>query len=527
VSADAAVDTAGWERLSPKMLLIHPVNELIRLAPALLGLFIAGIGSGQGVIFAAGGAALAVALGLTRWFTTTYRIGPDQVQVRSGLLKRELRSVSRDRVRTVDVTASLMHRILGVAKVEIGTGRNDRGRDGSLALNGLEAGDAAALRATLLHRAAAAQPAPAPAVAADPDAPTTWPPPAPVTEPEDELARLDPRWIRYGPFTLSGLVTIGIVAAVAARVVSEAHIDPEDYGPFREAVRGVTDMPLGLTILIAVIVVLVLVALLSTVGYVLAYWNYRLTRHPGGTLHVARGLLTTRATSIEERRLHGVTITRPLLLRAVGAARTSAIATGLRGARGGSLLLPPAPVAEADRVAAAVLQDAAPVTAALRAHGPKARQRRYTRALTVAALLPILGAVAWLALDWSPLVPLIALVALPVAVALAADRYRALGHAVVDGHLVTRAGSIVQRRSALATGGVIGVTIRRSFFQRRVGLATLEATTAAGVQRYAVRDVAHAQALDVAEQVAPGLVSAFAVPSPRGLDDPLPQLRHP
>jgi putative membrane protein len=71
------------------------------------------------------------------------------------------------------------------------------------------------------------------------------------------------------------------------------------------------------------------------------------------------------------------------------------------------------------------------------------------------------------------------------------------------------------------------VTIRRSFFQRRVGLATLEATTAAGVQRYAVRDVAHAQALDVAEQVAPGLVSAFAVPSPRGLDDPLPQLRHP
>jgi putative membrane protein len=519
VSAEAdAVDTVGWERLSPRMLLIHPVNELIRLAPALLGLFIAGIGSGQGFIFAAGGAAIAVALGLTRWFTTTYRITPEQIQVRSGLLKRELRSVSRDRVRTVDVTASLMHRILGVAKVEVGTGRNDRGKEGGLALNGLEAPDANALRATLLHRTATPAPAPQPSA--------TWPPIAPATEPEDELARLDPGWIRYGPFTLSGVVAIGVAAGVVARVVSEAHVDPEDYGPFREAVRGISDMPVGLTILVGVAIALLLVVVASTIGYVLAYWGYRLTRHPGGTLHVVRGLLTTRATSIEERRLHGVTISRPLLLRAVRAARLSAIATGLRGARGGSLLLPPAPAGEVERVAAAVLRDAAPIRAPLVAHGPKARQRRYTRALTVAAVLPIVGAILWLALDWSPVVPLAALVVLPLAALLAADRYRALGHAVVAGHLVTRSGAIVQRRSALAVDGVIGVTIRRSFFQRRVGLATLEATTAAGAQRYAVRDVEHGLALDVAEQVAPGLVGAFAVPSPDGVADPLSELRH-
>lgn len=518
-----AVDTAGWQRLSGRMLLIHPVTELIRLAPAIIVLLVANIGSGSGLIFAVAAAVLAVALGLMRWFTTTYRITPEQIQVRSGLLRRELRSVSRDRVRTVDVTASLMHRILGVAKVEIGTGRNDRGKEGTLALNGLEAPDATALRATLLHRAATAPASEATAAApaaetttpaTDAPATVTWPPPAPVSEPEDELARLDPRWIRYGPFTLSGLVTIGVIAAVVARIVSEANLDPEDYGPFREAVRTVTDMPLGLTIAIAVVAVIVVVAVLSTIGYVLAYWDFRLTRHPGGTLHVARGLLTTRATSIEERRLHGVTISRPLLLRAVGAARCSAIATGLRGTRGGSLLLPPAPVADAERVAAAVLQDPAPLEATLEQHGPKARQRRYTRALAGAALVPILGVVAWLALDWSVLVPLVALIALPVGAVLAADRYRVLGHAVVDGHLVTRAGSIVQRRSALATDGVIGVTIHRSFFQRRVGLATLEATTAAGAQRYAVRDVEHGAALDVSEQIAPGLVSAFTAPTP-------------
>ena len=47
--------------------------------------------------------------------------------------------------------------------------------------------------------------------------------PAPVSEPEDELARLDPRWIRYGPFTLSGLVT----TSAALAVPSPTHAKPD------------------------------------------------------------------------------------------------------------------------------------------------------------------------------------------------------------------------------------------------------------------------------------------------------------
>src|SRR5439155_26278935 len=114
----------------------------------------------------------------------------------------------------------------------------------------------------------------------------------------------------------------------------------------------------------------------STIGYLLAFWNFRLTRHPSGTLHVRRGLITTRSTTIEERRLRGVEISEPLLLRSVRGARVLAIATGLRvgrGAeRGGSLLLPPAPHTEAVRVAALVLGSDAAFTAPLVAHGGRA-----------------------------------------------------------------------------------------------------------------------------------------------------------
>ena len=105
--------------------------------------------------------------------------------------------------------------------------------------------------------------------------------------------------------------------------------------------------PPALAVAAVAALVLVAVVVASTVGYALAFWDFRLTRHPRGTLHVTRGLITTRATTIEERRLHGAEISEPLLLRMVAGARLIAIATGLRvgrGAeRGGSLLVPPAP----------------------------------------------------------------------------------------------------------------------------------------------------------------------------------------
>jgi putative membrane protein len=61
----------------------------------------------------------------------------------------------------------------------------------------------------------------------------------------------------------------------------------------------------------------------------------------------------------------------------------------------------------------------------------------------------------------------------------------------------------------LTADGVIGWNIHRSFLQRRSGLATLIATTAAGKQHYAVVDVELPEAIRVAEGVLPGLLTPF------------------
>jgi putative membrane protein len=339
--------TAGWRRLNPRMLLIYPVQELPRALPALFGLLVAGSSRGNGQLWSLAGIAIVVGLGASRWFTTTYRITSEQIQVRRGLLRRRLLTVPRDRVRTVDVTAHPLHRLLGLARVTVGTGQSDRDHDAGIRLDGLTAAEAAGLRKELLHRrgtaGAAVGPAPAaPAAAAAPLGPAPGAPgpagapaapapvaPAAVSVPaEVELAHLRPGWIRYGPFTLSGVVTLGLLAGFLSQIVNEAHVDPGRFGLLRDLADQLAGAALWLAILEVVAAAMVVVAVASTIGYALAFWGFRLTRHSGGTLHVTRGLVTIRATTIEERRLRGVEVSEPLLLRAVGGARCIAIATG-------------------------------------------------------------------------------------------------------------------------------------------------------------------------------------------------------
>jgi putative membrane protein len=92
---------------------------------------------------------------------------------------------------------------------------------------------------------------------------------------------------------------------------------------------------------------------------------------------------------------------------------------------------------------------------------------------------------------------------------MAEDRYRSLGHEVIDGYLVVRRGSLVRRRVALERDGIIGWHLRRSFFQRRSGLVTVTATTAAGRQRYELPDVRLDESAGLVDLATPDLLTPF------------------
>lgn len=511
----------SWRRLSIRMLLVHPVRELGRAVPALVGLVVAGrsVGGGEAWWLGPVGVVLVIALSVLRWVTTRYRITPEQVQLRTGLLQRKTVAAPADRVRSVDVTASPLHRVLGLAKVDIGTGSHGSGgRSGSgLVLDSLPAAEAAALRAELLHRIVVPLRATPQRLVRAVDEREAGLADAQLTgtQPADtELARLELRWVRFAPFTMSGVLAAAAILGLAWNLLDQFQVTPSDVGPVKGLLGHLARTAIWLDVLQGAVVLAALVTALSVGGYVLSYWGFRLSRHAHGSLHVTRGLLTTRATSIEERRLRGVELVEPLLLRVVHAARLSGITTGLesksRADGGSSLLLPPAPVAVARAVAGEILRNPAAMGISLTAHGPAARRRRFLRALMPAVVLvAVAGLAVWAGAPSG--LGVAAILAIPVAWVLARDRYRSLGHALSGGALVTQQGSLGRRRDVLDCDGIIGWNLRRTFFQRRSGLATLTATTAAGRQGYAVTDLPLAMAVSLGNRSLPGLLDEFLV----------------
>lgn len=531
VPAVTAASEEQWRRLSPRMLLVHPVKELGRAIPALVAVLFAGSGSGHGSLWALAGIAIVAVLSVSRWFTTRYRVGADQVQIREGLFRRRTLTARLDRVRTVDVTSHFLHRALGLARVEIGTGVSDRKGKSKLKLDGLPAADAARLRGELLHRSnatveAADGGASRPVAGGPVDA--AWGGAGwggagwggavehASAQAEVEIARLNPAWVRFAPFTLSGVFTGLAIAGFGWRLVSEGQVNIEKVGPLHTTIHQLDTVSIWVAVIEVVIGAVLFIAIASTVGYVLAFWNFRLTRHPGGSFHVSRGLLTTRATSIDVSRLRGVGISEPLLLRLVGGARTIALATGLevgRGAspsgRGGTVLLPDAPLAEARRIAGVVIDKPDVVVATLVGNGAAAVRRRFTRAVGAAFVIVAVAALVWWVAGWVWTDWFIVLLLPLLAVPLAADRARNLGHLVRDGFLVTQSGSWARRRATLETDAIIGWNVRQSFFQQQAGVATLVATTAAGRQSYRLLDLPLADARSIADECLPGLLSQF------------------
>ncbi|MFF1479867.1 PH domain-containing protein, partial [Streptomyces sp. NPDC058301] len=157
--------------------------------------------------------------------------------------------------------------------------------------------------------------------------------------------------------------------------------------------------------------------------------------------------------------------------------------------------------------------DITPAGPALTPH-PRAARGRRLRWAGLAVLVPV-GVLALLGVLLTPVLFYVAAgcagAGVPLAVALALDAYRNLGHAVDGAYLVARSGTVRRATVALQRGGVIGWTVKQSVFQRRAGLLTLTATTAAGAGAYSVYDAAEAEGLAFAAEAVPGLLEPFLI----------------
>jgi putative membrane protein len=496
VAQASARTEEGWRQLHPRTVWVTALTIAGILAgvavPIVIGMagdvpiWLSGGVALGGIVLVSGVAAL---VDLMRWRYTTYRVTDERVELRYAWVLHKLRSVPRERVRTVDMTANPLQRVFGLAKVTIGTGQQG-GEHSHVTLDPVDKTVAEELRRLLLHREAV--------VASPPGGP--------------EIATLSWRWLRYAPIS----VTTPILGAAAFGAVMQVSDWFKLQGAVFHAVRQLFG---GLSVvgLVAVLVAIgVAVGVIGSLGLFVEMWyRYRLSREDGNIV-MTRGLLTTRSLSLERRRLRGVEVIEPLGARLAGAARVDVIATGMtkktdEDKADPKTILPPAPYETACRVAADVLGSPAATATAVIGHPRAALWRRVRWALySVAAVAAALAVLGWLLTDvLLHLAWISAVVLTPVAVLLAVESYRNLGHGLAKDHLVTRHGVGARRTAALERTGVIGWTITSSPFQRRAGLLTLHATTAANKGAYPVYDAATNEALHFAAEAVPGLLTPF------------------
>jgi putative membrane protein len=468
-----------WQRLSPRMLLVHPVHELLRQIPVLIGSLVLGSATGN-PMWTLLGLALIVGYGVARWFTTSYRIAPDEVQLRTGVLQRRVLSLPRNRIRSVSTDARLLHRLLGLTVLRVSTGQKARG-DAAFALDAVQAEQVPQLRAILLADSLA----PAEDV---------------QTSPGRVLARWQPSWLRYSPLSFTGLAMI--LAAVGLAYQAGAGAALQNSRLARSGLDAAERFGVLASVAVAAVAVVLVSVLLSVLRSLVTYGNLEL-RRDADVLHLEHGLLRVREHTFDMRRLRGGTLREPLLVRLFGGARLDAVMTGVGGSGEASLLLPPCPKETATAVLTELIARPDVVAGPLRAHGPRATRRRWTRALMLPAVLLVVLVVLVLTVSvpaW--LWPLWVVLAMCCAL-LAADRSRSLGHRVGDGWLVAQIGGLQRRRDCIAAAGIIAWTVRQTLLQRRAGVATLIAATAAGVKRYQVIDVPAELAWSIAAAASP------------------------
>lgn len=497
------VETA--RKLSPRSLVVGPIIQIRGLLlPIAAGLVIGGFN--PWILTATVLAVLGLLVGgFVTWKTFRYEIGAERLEIRSGLIRRSRRTIPLERVRGVDVTSTLLHRLLGVAVVRIEAAGGSAGDTEDGKLDAVDAAEAERLRRVLLHRKAVltGQGAETTTVGEE-GATATSDTSAAVTEPDDDTVtyfRMPRSWYLFGALSVGYLVTpFVLLATLFGMVQQSAGQMATDF-----LVDWVTSTDRGFLMVFAAVSVGVLVLLMpvfAVVSYTLAHWGFAL-RGRDGSVVAERGLFTRRSVTLERRRIRGYELRDNPLERTRRAVRLRAIVTGLGDTANRAVLLPMGPRSTVEEVVDRAL---GLFRGRLTRHPRAALYRRLTRA--VLPFVVVAAVAAYFDVTWLTVAAgVLALLGVPLAV----DRYRSLGHGYDGERVSVRSGSLQRGQATMERSAVIGWTWTQTLFQRRSGLADLQVTVGAGAGGYTAQDASLEESVDFAGRITPEMVRPFLV----------------
>jgi putative membrane protein len=426
--------------------------------------------------FAAGGRTMLAALILVgiiglvvrvlSWQRFHYSFDGEVLRVSEGVLSRNHRALDVARIQQVEIDRSLLQRLLGLAALRVETAGSSS--EVEVELRVVPEPDAVALRTAVRESKRQVTGTPA---ATDP---------AGEEPPRQVVLRVPLRHVVLGAVTGVRLLVFPAVIAGAFQFLGQATdewIDDAISFLLEEGVvapgGGMPGLTLGTGLLLAGVVLALSLVTAVVVG-ILRDARFRIERIDDD-LHVSRGLLSTRDSVLPLRRIQLVQVQRNWIRRPLGYGSVRILSAGGSGDADRRVTVPLLPDADVPALLREVYPgiDGAP---ALTGHPRPAVRRaifRWLRSVTVP--LAAVWLIPWPLLETAR-VP--ALVLLPLAVVLGIVEYRHLAHGVGDRIVASRQGALSVTTSLAPLVKVQAVSTRANYFQRRLGLATVQAHVA-------------------------------------------------
>lgn len=450
--------------------LVKSAPSTLFALPAMLA-FSGEFGLGRVVLLTLAGIAAMAFFTWLGWWHATYRLTDDAFLIEGGVLHRSRRSIPLERVQDVSIEQKPLARLFGLALVRIETGGGDKDE---ATLDSVTLAEAHRLRLALRRLPAAPDSAP--------EAPGAAGPPL--------FAMRLGRVLLYGLFNFS-LVWLAAIFAFLQTADDLFSFDWEELiGIAGRELRSHLTVTAGLTVLAVAVALGIVAGLLRTLA---REYGFRLDSREGRFRRI-RGLLTRSEVVIVRARVQLALIRRGMISGRLGW-RSLEFQT-LGGSDDGSGRQAMAPFArdeEVERVIDAAALPRFEADALIPVSHGHVLRAALRHGLPVLLIFAVAGAfLPWL---WAG----IALVPLPVGLALLQRRRHRYGLRETSAQ-VTR-GVLTQRDWIVPYGAVQAISVRRSWLQRRLGLATVTIDTAGakGFHRPDIADVATPIAVDLAQ----------------------------
>lgn len=394
----------GPHRASPLGMVLESLKVVLVLAVAFVGALFSGAAAGEEDVGIAAimaplsvGAMLVVVVVaiIVSWYTHTWELAPDAFVLRSGLVVRNARRIPYQRVHSVDLSSSVLQRVLGLTTLTVDTGAGTESGQGNRIQN-IGRSDAEVLkralfaRKTLLSREEAVRTgvveggnAPVPESTAGVQSTAATASEGAPTDVDYEM-ELPHRLHLLGSLTdfnlgaalLAVVVFFGSVLQFAEPFVElfiDKYLEELVYSVI-EGMDGVLSLDLTAFLPYALAMALLsfagIVVVTWVISAVLAFVRYGgfVLRRRGSRIEVSSGLLSRTTRAVDLARVQSVSVDQSPLRRPLGYAKVSVSVVAVGGKDGGAdratvVLHPCLPCGELEAFLAEVLPAFAPAAA--------------------------------------------------------------------------------------------------------------------------------------------------------------------